>query len=548
MKNILNKIFYSRLFCFYFLIANSMIFLSNLIFIKHIYNNPPNFIFTLAHQELVLDYFSYLSYITLGIHGYWLKHSPYTTEATSSGMFHIFYLLLGKLASVSNIWVPYIYHLSRFISLEIYIISLYLLSYLLLGKTVAIWGGLFSLIATISPISFFKDTVNFNMYIAGIPWWINQDALRRLNAVPHHILGQALLSISIIFFILFIRHHKLVYAFFSGILILLGGLIFPPILAVYLICIPAAFILSTLRNILVNKRIFFKKFQIFGLGLIIILNLLAYLIITAQEKQGFPWNHIRLFEIEMYNFRPEFNREAVLSLGLAVFFSLPAIIVIIKHLNIDYLLVAFWALLPFILLPLANIINIPKHRILQISPYVPLGILTAYFIFKMIPKIRKNLLQFALVFIFLLINLSVSLKILTLRLQAFDFYSSGHQFHMPSKTYKALTFIEKNIPKESNFLSTMMMGNIIPAFTLMRSYVGHTDLTIQAWEKENFSKNFFSMKLSENEAEEFLKNNNIDYIYFGELEKQLGGNINDYPFLRLIFQNEVVSIYRFLKT
>ena len=166
----------------------------------------------------------------------------------------------------------------------------------------------------------------------------------------------------------------------------------------------------------------------------------------------------------------------------------------------------------------------------------------------MIPKIRKNLLQFALVFIFLLINLSVSLKILTLRLQAFDFYSSGHQFHMPSKTYKALTFIEKNIPKESNFLSTMMMGNIIPAFTLMRSYVGHTDLTIQAWEKENFSKNFFSMKLSENEAEEFLKNNNIDYIYFGELEKQLGGNINDYPFLRLIFQNEVVSIYRFLKT
>ena len=60
-----------------------------------------------------LDGASYLAKMRLGAQGAWLFHLTYTPEDHSGALVYPFYLLLGKLAALTRLPIPLVYHLAR---------------------------------------------------------------------------------------------------------------------------------------------------------------------------------------------------------------------------------------------------------------------------------------------------------------------------------------------------------------------------------------------------------------------------------------------------
>src|SRR5512135_1756861 len=68
--------------------------------------------FTIAVEDGNL----YLAKMNEGAQGAWLFHLPYTSEPHLGTLFHIFYLLLGKLAAITGLTLIVVFHLARVIA------------------------------------------------------------------------------------------------------------------------------------------------------------------------------------------------------------------------------------------------------------------------------------------------------------------------------------------------------------------------------------------------------------------------------------------------
>lgn len=533
MKNI-------RIFLIFFILANFYILLANVPLLIRYLRIPDNHIFPMTHSDAYHDYALYLSVITQGKNGFWLYQDPYTTTRTLPGIFYSSYILIGKVAAIFDMWPPVAYHLARILFSEIYIILIFILSFLLLGSIVGFWGALFSVLATISPPIFFKESIVFP---SGIPWWFNFDAIQRFNDIPHNLFGQDLLLLTIILFILYFQREKIVLAIFAGLTILLAGINFPPVLAITVIPFPLSFITFTITDSIYRKK-FTINIKIFlGMSVIVAFSFLSLFLIKWQESQGFPWNIWTPWNVARWNvYEQGFNRSFISVFGIVTIFAIPAIISVFFKRNILKYLLVFWAVTPFLLLPMANFLNLPKIRIVQGSPFVPFGYLTAITIFQIDVMNKQKKVQLLLIILFIIISLPVSIWTAYERI---NFVKSENNFpgYMPLKEYEAITFIEKNVPKGSNFISYEYSGNLLPALTPVKSYIGHMTQTDNFSQKLEITKKFITNTLTNQEAAKLVSENNIKYVYFGSYERELNPKMLNYSFLKPVFQNQKVTVY-----
>lgn len=112
---------------------------------------------------------------------------------------------------------------------------------------------------------------------------------------------------------------------------------------------------------------------------------------------------------------------------------------------------------------------------------------------------------------------------------------------------EALNFLNEN-GKNKGVLSGYTLGNILPAKTDSRVYFGHLLQTPNSQEKINKLMRFYANILSDDEANKFLKENNISYIVWGTEEQSITiSNTNKkqlkYKFLKTQFNEEDIFIY-----
>ncbi len=103
------------------------------------------------------------------------------------------------------------------------------------------------------------------------------------------------------------------------------------------------------------------------------------------------------------------------------------------------------------------------------------------------------------------------------------------------------------LPADSGVLSLYRMGNYIPAFSDLRVYYGHNFQTPSS-DKAKKQAQLFYISMKEEQQKEFLKQNNIQYVYYGLEESNLRKNANlpttnSFPRYPVIYQNEKVTIY-----
>jgi hypothetical protein len=111
--------------------------------------------------------------------------------------------------------------------------------------------------------------------------------------------------------------------------------------------------------------------------------------------------------------------------------------------------------------------------------------------------------------------------------------------YIPRDLYLVYSQIEKS--PVDGVLAESGFSNQIPPLTGKNVYVGHMISTPNAQAKIDLATKFFSGKMSETEAQSFLKTNNIHLILYGPDELNTG--ITPYVFLTPLYKNGTVTLF-----
>lgn len=88
------------------------------------------------------------------------------------------------------------------------------------------------------------------------------------------------------------------------------------------------------------------------------------------------------------------------------------------------------------------------------------------------------------------------------------------------------------------------IGMFVPIFSYRRVYVGHPTGTPNIERKRAISNLFYTGKMKENDAKNFLKTNNLAYVVLTSLDNYDEKNISNYRFLKLIFVEKYIKIWK----
>lgn len=532
----------------------------------------PDRAFELVHN-FPTDYNFYLSRIRQGIEGRLTIVEKYTSEQHSGSFLQVFYLILGWFGKVVRIPANQsyvVYHTAR---LFFGMVLLWYLSRIvdkLFKKT--IWKVIAMLVILTAGSWPIVNIADNKLDIYGyMRWWTVSDPLQRLLFIPHLLVGQAILIYLTngLFHVLRMKNPRI--WLFYGFLACILGVIFPPGLlffyVMYVIYISIVY-LKTSHKFRYNTVILFLRENIFPAIVIIGISFPALLYVQLMVT-FYPWK--RLIEFDQIHPTSFNTLEYLKAVGpVYIFGILGGIIAIIKNEK------KYWTLVSYVLawqLLIEIFRRIPQTsalRLTQVGIHIPLGILSTYVfvesaaygkrlitraspmssIIGFIAKILSVLIPFTMIavgFLLMFFSMKTQVDFIDHKMRAtIPLVPAGSYVMYPLKDFiSTLTYMEKNIPKESIILSDTTAGNYIPVYSGHTVYLGH-DNTVGYEKKINLMRTFFRGQMIRESAALWIEKENINYVFFGPQEKENGAIkdlISYYPFLKQIYENSYVTLY-----
>lgn len=111
----------------------------------------------------------------------------------------------------------------------------------------------------------------------------------------------------------------------------------------------------------------------------------------------------------------------------------------------------------------------------------------------------------------------------------------------------AFNWIEENTKSDALILGAPISGLFIPGYTGRRVVYGHPFETVNAEEKKSWVLDYFRCEgdfETLDEGQSLLKNNNIDYVFYGPREKELSNCFPEYGLKDIAYENSTVTIYK----
>ncbi len=177
---------------------------------------------------------------------------------------------------------------------------------------------------------------------------------------------------------------------------------------------------------------------------------------------------------------------------------------------LPYLLLVAWV----VVMPLLVYLPINVQRRLAEGVIVPLSILAAAGLRLAFPQRRTWLRARAAVLIPALLT-----SVLLLLGGTFNAMNRARPLFYDRTDTRALVRLDARAPRDAIVLSTKETGNVLPTYTNLLAYAGHGPETLNARDKIDRVERFFSGELTPGEQRAMLQN--VDYVYFGPLEREL---------------------------
>lgn len=501
-------------------------------------------------HNYLYDYNSYLSKMKQGEQGRWTVVEKYTSEPHQGSLYQILYLLFGKIGGVFGFSVS-LTHFSTRISLGMtWLVVIYLFLSLFFKEK-------------FSRIACFLVILLNSSYLRRLPWtlttyydwWSEFNIFARPTFLPHFLVSHITIALSLLFFVLSFKEKTpqkvLVNTLSSGLLALIGGLVLPP----SLLTIYGSLALFGLGLLLAGRKEDFLKTLKIGLSVVLI-SLPSVFYFFALFSH-YPWKEIAdwekahpyLVDFKMYAFsQGTIFLVALLAIGVWLIRFL-----LRKEKNPFLLLPVGWFITHLLGIWWLNLTRAYLSlRFWQVAAFVPAGILAIWLVEEIGRLTKKRAVKvflLALIFLSFLPGIFLNFKYIINRERGILTYDHDPvpyptQEHYPLKNLmRAISWLAKNTKPEEIVLAHITVGNFIPAYAGNTVYLGNTTQTVKIKEKHQQATDFFSGKFRPKEAEDFLQENAIRFVFWGPQERYWRGDLNKYPFLEKVYENNDIIIF-----
>ncbi len=501
---------------------------------------PPDKVFLFRPNDNGGDFTVYYSYIEQVREGHFLFKNFFTSEAQPIPVFNPFWLSAGMFAKIFNLSAPFAIQILRFLFiLPFLIITYYLLSFFLEDKFKRrICFIILTFASGLGGIFSFNSQNQHKFMDLFVP---EAFTFLTLYTEPHFILSLVLFICTIFLSIKAISSYKLKYSLLAGLFSLILFSFHPyHVYSVFLILFSFGVV-----EYFIKAKLNFNYIKHFIIVLLFSLPSILYQLWTIFTIPA-VYQHL----LQNITLTPSLY-VVIISYGFLIPLAIIGLVLIIKNKERKELelMVVVWFVCQFFLLYLPVKTQIRLSEGLQF----PIAILATYGIFYLKDILVKNKNLFDLVryqktafYMFLIYLFFILFFVSSATILYTDvlLYSVKYKlFYISKSEYESINWL-KNTPKNSIILSSYFNGNVIPAFALRQVFVGHSHETANFSIKEKETENFFK-KYDSEQRFTFLKDNNIDYLFFG-LEEKSGTDFdpNQDSFLQKVYQNENVSIYK----
>ncbi len=516
--------------------------------------------FELVHN-FPTDYNFYLSRIRQGLEGRWTAVERYTSEPHAGSFIHDLYVLMGQTGRFVRVPIYRpgdIYHVARIVFAVLFLVvaaefcrrtfakyangGILAVGAFLLGVTASSWPKLVAVVNN-SVVPATLDTFSSWRFGGYMAWWSVMDSLQRITFIPHILLGQALIVVLCMLLTRPERFSRAANVVFTGLLVFLLGMVFPPGLIFLYAVIGIWWMIS-------GKRVW-KWFVPYAVMALMGATSLFYLMLMTSF---YPWK--RLAEVDIIRPLPFDYLEYVRALGPMLPIGVAGLVIALFRWETAMFPAVSWVLGWGMLLMLFSFV--PQQsplRFSEMAPHIPLGILSAYFL--------RHLYHVRYVR-----NVSRVTAITLVGVGLFHMYSSflwqkdfvdhkiratlplvptGSFVMYPLKDFiNAMWYIADATGGKGVILSESTAGNYLPVISGNTVYAGH-DNTVAFEGKKERVKQFFAGNMDDSEAHAWLKQAGVTYVFYGPQEKEDGG-LSDlrraYPFLVERYRNGYVAVYQ----
>lgn len=167
------------------------------------------------------------------------------------------------------------------------------------------------------------------------------------------------------------------------------------------------------------------------------------------------------------------------------------------------------------------------YQVHMISSWqVPVGLLAVLGLFHYaIPALKRRwdmprlVRPVALLFILLIIPTNLYL----IAWRFVDLNRHNYPFFLYRDEVAAIDWLEEEAPPESIVFSAYEAGRYIPGLSGQRVFLGHWAQTVDFFNKRDMVTEFFAETTSDTRRQEILHAYDVDYLFYGQVERELGG-------------------------
>jgi hypothetical protein len=503
--------------------------------------NTPNRTYLIVRGHLL-----YSSYIRQSKEGAWSMINPHTTRPSPRAYAHLFFVFLGKIAAIFNIDPIAMYMASRVIAAIVLFWSTYWFIRIILPKSLHALAILFILALEPGPV---LNALTWNpaFWKASIFSYYPQVVAYRHFGLPHHTMGEAIGLLLLGMFILAVRKPTPKRLIALAILAVCDTIVLPPYPIILLLTVFAPWGLYSLLTR--SWRRFVVPFAV------AVLAIGAVGLFTKHElSKGYPWKDFNLDE-KRWVTNPEvlinYLSTLVLYIPFIAFLWASALRLWKQwdhNLRTTIIIMTSWVILPPLLVPISSQPWFPlaNFRLMDGYNFAPAGVLAVLGLSYVIVRIKKRALA-NFISGFLIMGIVVSSSFLTFlytRQAFFEQTGLWSNVYLGNGHYKAFQFLN-TVPKGSGVMVMNHFGEIIPDFASVRTFIGSTPGFVNWGELYSVATTFYTGQLTDSQAAELLKREDISYVYYSDEEVYYNTTGTLYPnLLTPVFELPGVTIYK----
>jgi hypothetical protein len=506
---------------------------------------PPGHIYLPTSKSFLYPTFFSPNQILQAKDGAWGIKDTHTTRPQGRAFAVWYFVLSGKIAKLFALSPTTMYIAGEiFGGIAVFFAAYILVATLLPGKY-QLLGLLFAFIIELGPR--FDSLLQFPQTKILVPANDAFTQLFRFFALPHHGLGDALGLLSLAFLVRSFNSQTIKNFVILFITTILSVFFLPPVvitlgLSVYPVLILWSVITKTFKRLLPALIIAVVVVTVAGIQTKI-----------AFTNAGFPWDSWTAIEKSWWNNTDAWNQYASSLLSYIPFCILLVVVFPFrwrywtKQLRLSVLLLFGWVLMPLVYIPVSNYPFFPvaNMRLIDGSLYIAAGFLSAIALIESITVIPNEKIKRGVFSVIIGLTIGISCFVTW----TYDYPFLKYQQQLDPHAYPATTtwggiqYMQK-LPRESGVMVREYFGEILPGFANVRVYIGGQHGFPDWLERQANAITFFSGTLPESEAKQFLKTNDIQYVFYGPDEQSVTTKSPLYPdILKPVFNNDSVTIF-----